>query len=130
MPETDRVIRCGGCKQILEDSTYQANRIPCSNCGSLQRHIFVSFNQTIRVHTKARIKARHSNGEKPYFESVQGDDLHRKSGKWMILERSIDRENNWYHEKITDPKTDEVVHETAEPLSEHQGHGSARRYES
>ena len=44
----------------------------------------------------------------------------------MKLERHIDRDNDHYHEKVTDPETGEIIHESDEPLSEHQGHGSAK----
>jgi len=47
----------------------------------------------------------------------------------MHLERLIDRENDWYAETVTDPETGEIVHECKEPLSEHQGHGAAKKRE-
>jgi hypothetical protein len=59
-------------------------------------------------------------------EAKIGDDLHRKSGRWMKLERRIDREENHYYEKITDPDTGKIIHLSDEPLSRHQGHGSAK----
>ncbi len=41
------------------------------------------------------------------------------------LDRVIDRENNSYKEIITD-KNGNIVHRCIEPLSEHQGYGSAK----
>ena len=38
----------------------------------------------------------------------------------------IDRENDRYVEKGTDYESDEVIRQCEEPLSQHQGHGSAR----
>ncbi len=61
------------------------------------------------------------------MEQVVGYDLHRKTGRWMRLQRVIDRVNNWYREIIHDPKTGEIVHQTDEPLTEHQGHGDAKK---
>ncbi len=130
MPETVRIIECGECGEILDEPTDQTetDRMPCPNCGSLRRHVRLSFSETLTLHEKRKLKAKGPEGGKPRYESVQGDDLHQKSGRWMKLKRIIDRVNDWYQEIITDPKTGEVVHKTEDPLSEHRGHGSAKRY--
>jgi hypothetical protein len=38
----------------------------------------------------------------------------------------IDRDNNRYFEMVTDYESGEIIHHCEEPLSEHQGHGSAK----
>jgi len=48
---------------------------------------------------------------------LSGDDLHRKSGKWMKKEQLIDRAKDHYKEVVTDPETGSVVHHCDEPLS-------------
>lgn len=55
-----------------------------------------------------------------------GDDLNRKTGLWMKIKIIIDRDNDAYQETVSDPRTGQIIHHTDEPLSEHQGHGSAR----
>ena len=45
----------------------------------------------------------------------------------MVKKRVIDRGNNWYEEVVVDEETGKVVHENCEPLSDHKGHGSAKR---
>ena len=61
------------------------------------------------------------------IEQQAGDDFHRASGKWFKKERIIDRENDRYYEKFTDPDTGVVTRFCDEPLSQHVGHGSAKR---
>jgi hypothetical protein len=78
-------------------------------------------------HSKLIAEARHLGGKKPYVEQTDGDDLHRKSGRWMKLHRRIDRESKWYDERITDPSTGRVVRECSEPLTAHRDRGSARK---
>jgi hypothetical protein len=78
-------------------------------------------------HSKLIAKARHLGGKKPYVEQTDGDDLHRKCGRWMKLHRRIDRESKWYDERITDPSTGRVVRECGEPLTAHRDRGSARK---
>ena len=63
---------------------------------------------------------------RPFREIRTGGSFWRKFKKWMELERIIDRENDWYEKRLTDPETGEVVYECAEPLSKHTGHGSAK----
>ena len=48
-------------------------------------------------------KAKHRGRKKPYVEQTVGDDLDRKSSRWMKLHRRIDRDRKWYDERITDP---------------------------
>ncbi len=61
------------------------------------------------------------------MEQTSGDDLWRARGKWMKLERLVDRENDLYRKIIADPETGEVVIRVEKPLSQHRGHGSAKR---
>jgi hypothetical protein len=128
MPETSRSIECGVCGFPIEEpfDLEASKRHPCPKCGSLKRHIPISIGGNISFHKKLKIQARSSGGGKPRFEAIEGDDLNRKTGIWMKLHRVFDRANNWYHEKIIDPRTDEVVHECSEPLDEHIGHGATR----
>lgn len=80
-----------------------------------------------RVYEKAKVERWHGEKKgKPYSTQIEGDDLHRATGQWNTLHRVIDRENDIYEEVITDSDGN-VVHERREPLSEHQGHGSAKR---
>jgi hypothetical protein len=63
---------------------------------------------------------------RPFVEKRQGDDLHRDTREWRTLNRAIDRDNDRYTETITSP-TRGVVRDVDEPLSQHRGHGAAKR---
>jgi len=122
-------VRCGQCGKELDESFSLpvAERSPCPDCGSSTRQFAVTINETIELHSKLSMKGRRPRMKRPFVEQVSGDDLNRKSGRWMILVRVIDRLNNWYHEVVKDPQTGDVVHESSEPLSEHKGHGPAKK---
>jgi hypothetical protein len=66
-------------------------RLPCPQCGSFTRWIHVTCSDTLRLHSKLNLKARHSGEKRPFMEQTVGDDFHRKSGRWMALYRLIDR---------------------------------------
>jgi len=60
-------------------------------------------------------------------ELRSGDNLWRKQDKWMYLIRVRDKKNDRYRETITDPKKGQVIHHCDEKLSDHHGHGSAKK---
>ena len=123
-------VHCGGCQAGLEEDPHAPSeqRHPCPNCGSLLRRFDKSdMSGTLPFYSKHEGKARHSGEKQPFMEQIIGDDLHRKSGRWMKLYRLIDRTaKKWYYKRIVDPMTGRVVHECSEPLTEHRGHGSAK----
>jgi len=73
-----------------------------------------------------RMKGKHQGKGKPFFEARVGADFYFKDSEWRHLERIIDRDNNLYYEKISNPTTGELISRVEEPLIEHRGHGSAR----
>lgn len=129
MSETPQSVTCGDCGKKLAEDPHSPieNRQPCPHCGSELRCFQKKLNATATARTKLRMKARNATGGRPFLERIEGDDLDRKSGKWMQFERLIDRAKNWYSEKVTDPKTGRIIHECQEPLSDHKGHGTAKK---
>ncbi len=131
MSDTPPTVNCGNCgKELAEDPHAPVEtRKPCPDCGSMSRLLGKSLSGTVTARSKMSMRARHATGGRPFLEQTVGDDLHRKSGKWMKLQRLIDRARNWYREVVTDPETGQTIHECQEPLSEHRGHGAAKRPE-
>lgn len=123
------LVKCGDCGKELNESSNLAleERKPCPNCNSKKRAMSISISETVQVHEMIGLKAKHGSGGRPFMEQKVGDDLHRKSGKWVKLERVIDRAKNWYKEIILDPITGKIIHKQEEPLSKHRGHGSAKK---
>jgi len=124
-----QAVRCGNCGIELEESSsiLPKDRAGCPSCGSMSRHFSISLSGTATVRSMLTLKARRAAGGRPFVEQKVGDDLHHASGRWMRLERVIDRAKNWYREVVTDRETGKIVHQSDEPLSDHQVHGSAKR---
>ena len=124
-------MRCAGCgfEIVGSEKLSEIERTPCPQCGSLGLVLVRVQSDMVEVNDRHRMKlkgvVRTASG-KPSRELTQGHDFHRISGVWNYLYRLIDRMNNWYHEKITEPKTNKTIHERQEPLSNHRGHGSAK----
>lgn len=125
----ESVVKYQACWATLDElaSTPIAERSPCPMCGSLSRHIEITIEATVTLHSQIALKARRHGKGRLFLESKVGDDLYHLTGRWNRLERHIDHENDWYDEVITDSATGEILKETHEPLSQHQGHGSAKR---
>lgn len=84
------------------------------------------FADKLPIRDSLTYKLKRSGRGKPAVEGFTGDDLHRKSGRWMHKVQIVDRENDRYFKKVVDPATGEVVRTCEERLSEHQGYGSAK----
>ena len=113
---TTTTVACGKCKAVLNEAPNMPieSRIPCPSCGSMTRLYGQINDGSLQFHSELKYKA-------------VGDTLHRILGRWMRLERVIDRENDAYKEIVTDPKTGYEIHKNEEPLSKHLGHGDDRK---
>lgn len=121
---------CGPCGAQLEEpsSTPSGARTPCPSCGSLARHHKVKMAGGLPApHSQLRLKAKRGGKGKPFLTQVMGDELYRDTQEWRRVERVIDRENDRYTERITRSGSGEIIKEVSESLSEHQGHGAAKR---
>ena len=114
---------CSNCGEPLEvtGKPPTSPRRPCPNCGSTARTANVSVTETLSAAVYLKTHSKHrEGGRKVIREEIAGDDYHRKTGKWNIMHRLIDRMNNWYEETFYDRNSGEVIHKKAEPLTEHR----------
>ena len=120
---------CSECDTPIDEDpgTPLAQRSPCPTCGSTNRKFNVHVQDSATTHEGLSLKGRHGLTGKPFVEVKTGDDLFRKTGEWRKLDRRIDREKDEYSEKIVDPQTGRTIREVHERLSDHRGHGSAKR---
>jgi hypothetical protein len=125
MSHNSTTVTCSGCGAPIKETPSEA-RTPCPLCGSTARQFNVEITEELKLRESLNFKHKNPEG-KTLAEGLSGDDLHRKSGKWMKKERLIDRAEDRYKEVVTDPETGGVVHHCDEPLSQHRGHGSAKK---
>ncbi len=122
-------VQCAECNRFLDEASSMGScREPCPSCGGTRRVFRIHVVETVTVRTGMKAKHVRPGLGRPVWEGESGDIYWWRDGnKYVRLMRDFDRENNWYDEVITDPETGEIIHECHEPLSEHQGHGSANR---
>lgn len=129
MTDGIQAISCGDCGKVLEEYEMLASseRTPCPDCGSMKRHVEVMFSATVKARVGMRAKGKAPGVKKPIVEILAEPSLKNSTGEEVFHERTIDRRQNRYIEKVTLKETGEVLHECDENLSDHIGHGSAKK---
>ncbi len=126
-----RHVVCSDCGGFRDETRYaDSESSPCPHCGSVRRTIHLVIEDSLKImdamqgQVKDTGRPRKKRIRKEFFT---GFEQHRKTAKWYMKERLIDRDNDIYREIVIDPESDEVVHQCVEPLGQHRGHGSAKR---
>ena len=111
---------CTSCGTSLTDGE-ATDRKPCPKCGSLARQFGKAIEIQERPEVYLKRHAKHRDGStKVVREVIEGDDHFRKTGKWSVMRRIIDRTKNWYEESFWDRETGAILHKKEHPLSEHK----------
>ena len=126
MPE----VKCTDCQtqydvpENIPDGSY----VTCPSCGS--RLFFQTLSGTVEAKSVLSYKGKRA-GKRGWFRSGKvGASWSTKFKRWMRREMDLDKENDQYKEVVIDPSTGQVIHKTNEPLTQHQGHGSAKHKRS
>lgn len=126
MIDSDRCEECGFDYANPTDGVAATVKL-CPGCGAVgRRHVSIHVTDSATVHEYLGMKVQRAGEKKPYIEAQLGEQLSVRTGRWMTKRRVIDRDADWYEERVVDPESGAVVHECSERLSEHCGHGSAR----
>jgi predicted RNA-binding Zn-ribbon protein involved in translation (DUF1610 family) len=126
---TSYTASCAVCKtsiNIANDTPEK--RAVCPNCGSSRRCHEISLHlQGGTARVGLELKAKSPSKKKPHVELKSVPSMSKKLGKPMKHVRLIDRGNDRYFESVTDYESGELIHHEDEPLSEHKGHGTAKK---
>ena len=126
-------VHCAQCGSVIPEppGLPVEERMPCPECGSTTRRFSKTLSETVSV--RAFLDGKKKSPKHPSRKRVRvhlqvGDQIEHKTGRWVFKERRVDKDATpaRYFERITDPRTGEVIHECSEPLDRHTGHGSAR----
>jgi len=98
----------------------------CNNCGSSKKRFEIVCCDNLSLHDQVGGKIKSFITGKVSVMFKIGDNFFNKTKKWHILERLIDRKNNLYKEYIKDEQNN-IIKDVIEPLSDHTGHGSAKK---
>ncbi len=133
MTEEIAIVACGHCEKILDESSAipEDQRAPCPDCRSISRKVHKGIADSLTVRDGIRGKARSGEagkpGGKPWLTTMSEPSWSYSAEKWVHREKTENRREDRYTEVVKDPDTGEIIHEVDEPLSEHRGHGSAKK---
>jgi uncharacterized Zn finger protein (UPF0148 family) len=122
--------KCSECGVSLIEEGHGAQRSPCPQCGSSARTFEVHIAETVQVYESMRAQGKRPSlpsAKKLRWDAFSGREYSVRLKKMVGKERSIDKDRDLYFERVTDLETGEAIHECMEPLSEHFGHGSAKK---
>jgi len=127
--ERDPNVYCDECGAVVRLDAPDGTRTPCSECGSMAQQVRILVEDTVTFRSEIRLAAREgAPGEvAPHLLFRSGDSWSYRLGRWLQRTMRIDRKADRYEETVTDPQTGDVVHHDSGPLSEHRGHGGARK---
>jgi len=115
---------------VLPSNWAQQEDQPCPECGSNSLRVSLYFTDTmvLRDWVEGKVKDSNSKSKRPIREFRKGSEPQKgRPGAWAHVYRNIDREHDTYDEKVVDEETGQVLHECHGRLSDHRGHGSAKR---
>lgn len=115
-----QLVKCSECSCFME-----VCEPCCPQCGSTDR--VVEVQDGVSVSEMMGIKGWKPGFKRPFLEVKSGDSFSYDRKKIVTRYTVVDRENDHYKEEVKDPDTGEIIHFNEEPLSIHQGHGSAKR---
>ena len=131
MNEQNRAVTvvCGECGTPIheEPSIAVDRRQACPSCGSKTRLVKLHIQDQIEFHEMLRMEGHEARRKDPFLEVKVGDDLYRKTGEWNRVEQVVDRRNNRYRKCVVDAGTGKTIRHVDEPLTDHQGYGSAKK---
>jgi hypothetical protein len=100
----------------------------CSKCGCSKKRFEIICCDNLELHDQINGKISNFITNKISVIFKIGDNFFNKTKRWHVLERLIDRKNNLYKEYIKDEHGN-IIKNVIEPLSDHTGHGSAKKKE-
>jgi hypothetical protein len=131
MEDLERTVLCVPCGTTRGEALNvpAAARSPCPTCGATQAQLEVTLDHRVlgRGGVRFKVRAGPPGQVKPHIEASTGYSLTRSTGRWSKRATRIDRRRDEYHEVVTDAETGETIHECRERLSDHRGHGDAKR---
>jgi hypothetical protein len=122
-------VKCGNGHELPDgfDPT-DGRRRPCPKCATTTRLHAITLQTTVHSRASLGFKHRRPGVKRAITEGVVGKlSYSHKTRRWHVIDRLIDRGGDRYREQVVDAETGELIHKCDEPLSDHQGRGSARR---
>lgn len=120
-------IVCQVCQSQIDisDEMADGSSIVCSQCGT--KIYFKKLTGDIQIKGDLWYKGKRFGKGGWFRRGKIGASWSHFFKRWMHRERHLDKERDRYTEVITDPSNGQIIHEVDEHLTQHQGHGDAKK---
>lgn len=121
---------CKQCNHVMPTEELRISDPPiCPKCGN--KWFTMTFEgtvkflpeNTVKITQKDPYERKKKRVKREYFLGIESNSI----DKPMFKERLIDKYSDTYYEFVQDKETGQVVHKCHEKLSDHRGHGSAKK---
>jgi predicted nucleic acid-binding Zn-ribbon protein len=123
-------VDCAACGYVFDDTDEAMSidsREPCPQCGATARKAHARFEAELKP-TSSLHGVGYTGRKANWFAKFWSrTELFKLSNRYHKVERSLNKRADEYNEVIHDAASGELVREVHEPLSKHQGHGSAKK---
>jgi hypothetical protein len=119
-------VLCRSCGASLDGSATH-EPAPCPSCGSTLRIFQQHLSGTLTMRGGLRGVAYRISKSKWFTKFMAEPSFTHRLGIWSRRLKMEDKRSDKYLEVVTNPETGEILHKCEEPLSQHQGHGSAKQ---
>ena len=133
MTHTTTFQFCKKCQSPLPANWLSSdNTDPCPSCGSLARdiRIGVELDLSSLPHYGTRIRSKDPSlpsKQKLRYDQFVGEEFTKSTGAWSTKVRVIDKDDDYYRERVVDQATGHILTDQEGRLSDHIGHGSAKQ---
>jgi hypothetical protein len=110
---------------IAAMDTDRHDKVLCEKCGWLHPEASACSGNAICTEVKVTWTPAPSDKKLRYHRRVR-TELNSATGKQVRVVRIINKTTDAYYERVTDIESGDVIHECAEPLSQHRGRGTAK----
>jgi hypothetical protein len=117
---------CYACRQFLSEAGEECPDGPCPKCGNDTRVSYPPGQEFRIVAGGFSLTSKPPRGGRWVSKGIEKYSHYRATGEHHFIQRTIDRISNRYYERIINTETGEVVRCVDEPLTDHQGRGSAK----
>jgi hypothetical protein len=118
---------CFACQELRADIGEEIPRGACPKCGNTMTVSYPPGEEFVLTAGGFSIASKPPSGGRWFHKSLVQHSHCKKTDQRHFIQRTIDRDRNRYQERIVNIATGEVVREVNEPLTEHQGRGSAKK---
>ena len=121
-------VVCTDCStEISTANDTNSYRTPCNQCGGQKRTNQALLDCSQDVRAGLRLVGYVRSKTKWFLKLMSEPSFTRSLGQWSHRSKIENKRADEYVELVTNPETGEVLYECREPLSQHRGHGSAKK---